>query len=348
MLTLFAVHINTMRYTKNITTFLALVIILISGGSWGFLGHKTAHQLAVYELPKKMQRFFFKHLDYLEAHAVRPDERRYSDKTEAPKHFIDIESYGDSAEWKMPYTWDEAVAKYSKDSLVKYGYVPYQVLFVAQQLTQAFKAGNADTILFYATDLGHYIEDAHVPLHTSVNYDGQLTNQKGLHALWETNVPETDIAGFNLYSRHTAKYLKHPEQAIWQAVRRAHELLPEVFGKEKELSEHFTESTKYVTHTKNGHRVKVYSAAFSKAYADSLQGTVNRQLLYATDMVADFWYTAWVNAGKPDLSAMLDTPFTKQDKAELRKQIRSYKGNHLLHDSLLLSKLKGIKPEVTE
>jgi len=348
MQTLSAVYINSMKPAKNITSFLALVIILISGGSWGFLGHKTAHQLAVYALPSKMQRFFFKHLDYLEANAVRPDERRYSDKTEAPKHFIDIESYGDSSEWKMPYTWDEAVAKYSKDSLVKYGYVPYQVLFVAQQLTQAFKAGNADSILFYATDLGHYVEDANVPLHTSVNHDGQLTNQKGLHALWETNVPETTIEGFNLYSRHSAKYLKHPEQTIWQAVRRAHDLLPEVFGTEKNISQHFTDSNKYVTHTKNGHPVKVYSTAFSKAYADSLQGTVNRQLLYAADLVADFWYTAWVNAGKPDLTALLPTAFSKEDKAALRKQIRSYKSNHLLQDSLLLSKQKGIKPEVTE
>ncbi len=337
-----------MKSAKNLTSFLALVIILISGSSWGFLGHKTAHQLAVYALPSKMQRFFFKHLDHLEANAVRPDEMRYSDKTEAPKHFIDIESYGDSAEWKMPYTWDEAVAKYSKDSLVKYGYVPYQVLQVAQQLTRAFKAGNTDSILFYATDLGHYIEDANVPLHTSVNHDGQLTNQKGLHALWETNVPETTIEGFNLYSRHSAKYLKHPDQAIWQAVRRAHDLLPEVFGAEKNISQHFTDSNKYVTHTKNGHPVKVYSTAFSKAYADSLQGTVNRQLLYAADLVADFWYTAWVNAGKPNLTAWLATPFSKQDKAALRKQIRSYKNNHLLQDSVLLSKQKGMKPEVTE
>jgi hypothetical protein len=35
-------------------------------------------------------------------------------------------------------------------------------------------------ILFIAADLGHYIADAHMPLHTSDNHDGQLTDQKGI------------------------------------------------------------------------------------------------------------------------------------------------------------------------
>ena len=35
-------------------------------------------------------------------------------------------------------------------------------------------------------DLGHYLADAHVPLHTG-NYSSQRTNQTGIHALWETH-----------------------------------------------------------------------------------------------------------------------------------------------------------------
>jgi hypothetical protein len=46
------------------------------------------------------------------------------------------------------------------------------------KLTQAFKEKRKSEILFIAADLGHYIADAHMPLHTSDNHDGQLTDQK--------------------------------------------------------------------------------------------------------------------------------------------------------------------------
>ena len=343
MLTSYHIQLFTMRYIKNIETFIALGFIVMFGSSWGFLVHKTAHQLAMYELPPKMQRFFFKHLDYLELHAVRPDERRRFDKAEGPKHFIDVEAYDHSAQWKMPVTWDKAVAKYSKDSLLKNGYVPYQVMLLTNQLTHAFATHNADSILYYATDLGHYVEDANVPLHTTINHDGQLTNQKGLHALWESVIPETDIASFNLYSTHSAKYLQHPEQTIWMAIRQAHNLLPELFKVEKEVSKQFTIDNKFATRNKNHHPVKVYSTNFSRAYAARMQGMVNKQMLYAADMVADFWFTAWVNAGKPDLSSLLNIPFNKKDEAELNEQMQSYKSNQLLHEHLLLSKQKRSK-----
>ena len=210
----------------------AVSMILFSG--WGFLIHRTVNQLAVYQLPKAMRPFFYTNIDYLVTHSVRPDKRRNVDKSEAPKHFIDAEMYGDSSLWKMPYNWDAAVAKYSIDSLKEYGYVPYWIMEVKGRLTNAFSQQNKDSILYYAADLGHYIGDAHVPFHTTVNYDGQLTGQKGLHSLWESLVPEIELVNYNLYSGHRAQYLKLPERAVWKAVRGAYSLLPDVFLQEME------------------------------------------------------------------------------------------------------------------
>ena len=104
------------------------LILLIVCSSWGFLVHRTINQLAIYQLPQRMQPFYYKHMDYIVKNAIRPDERRNSDATEAPKHFIDLEIYGDPATGNFPLTWDEAVKKYSRDTLVKYGYVPYWLL----------------------------------------------------------------------------------------------------------------------------------------------------------------------------------------------------------------------------
>ena len=155
----------------------------LSISSWGFLIHKTVHQLAVYELPKSIQPFFYKNIEKLVYDAPRPDIRRNKDSTEATKHFIDLEAYGKNSANEMPTNWKEAVKKYSRDTLLKYGYVPYHVLQMKEKLTEAFRSQNKDSILFYAADIGHYIADANVPLHTTINYDGQLTDQKGLHSL---------------------------------------------------------------------------------------------------------------------------------------------------------------------
>lgn len=272
--------------------------------SWGFLAHKTAHKIAVQELPKELQSYFNKNIDYLEYNSVQPDERKKKDKSEEPKHYIDFEAYGHNAAYKMPWNWNDAVKKYSKDTLLKYGYVPYQIIEVQKRLTNAFKQRNADSILFYAADLGHYIEDANVPLHTTINYDGQLTNQKGLHALWETMIPEIEINNYNLSPKHQATYIKNKEQAVWTAVRRAYSLLPHVFAKEKEVSKKFTNSTKYRIQIRKGKEVKNYSSAFAKAYSKALGSSINDQLINSANMVADFWYTAWVDAGRPDVSKL--------------------------------------------
>lgn len=314
------------------------VCALVGLSSWGFLMHRTIHQLAVYELPKSMQPFFYKNLDYIVKYSVRPDERRSTDSTEASKHYIDFEAYGDSAAWKMPLTWNEAVARYSKDTLLEYGYVPYVIMDLKDKLTKSFRDGNKDSILFYATDMGHYIEDAHVPLHTTLNYDGQLTGQKGLHSLWESIVPEIDINTYNLSSRHKARYLKQPEQAVWEALRASHQLVPDVFRLETETSKDFTDSTKYRTQIRRGREVKSYSSDFARAYSRRLGSTVNQQAIRAANLFSDFLYTSWVDAGKPDLNQLLTSSMTEQDKKALKQQIKWFKKNDLLENKALMSR----------
>ncbi|BAV10381.1 hypothetical protein SAMN05421788_104248 [Filimonas lacunae] len=315
---------------------LALAAITIAAGSWGFLIHKTAHQLAVYELPSgSLRDFFYSNNAYLQYNAPRADVRRNEDSTEGPKHFIDLEAFGPDAAYTMPLHWNEAVAKYSKDTLLEYGYVPYHVQYMKDKLTEAFKQGNKDSILFYAADLGHYVEDAHVPLHTSMNYDGQLTNQKGLHSLWESMVPELEIGNYNLSSTHKATYLKDPAKAIWAAIRKANALLPDVFGKEKELSARFTPEQKYRTQVRKGKEYQSYTTEFAKAYAAALKNTINEQAISSANLVADFWYTSWVDAGKPDLSSLYGGSLTADKKQELEKALHSFHNNTLVKDSLL-------------
>ena len=327
-----------MKGIKKYGVLFIAVGALVVFTSWGFLVHRTTTQLAIYRLPKKLERFFFANKDSIVKYSVRPDQRRNEDKTEGPKHFIDLEAFGDSAAWKMPLTWDEAVAKYSKDTLEKYGYVPYWVLHMKEDLTRAFRNKDRDSILFYATDIAHYIEDANVPLHTSINHDGQLTNQKGLHSLWESTIPEIELANYNLYSRKKAKYLDHPEVAIWEAVRRSHDLLPQLFNEELEATKGFVDTTKFRVQMRRGKEIKSYTSEFAKAYNQRLGSTINEQLLHSAELVADFWYTSWVDAGKPEMEDIMKKPFSKADKKEMKKENKAYKKNELLEKGWLIAR----------
>jgi hypothetical protein len=302
--------------------------------SWGFLVHRTVNQLALYELPKDLRSFFIEHLEYMVRNAPRPDIRRNQDSTEATKHFIDLEMYGDSSAWKMPMQWDAAVRVYSRDTLLKYGYLPYLIMMVKDSLTNSFRSNNKDSILYFAADLGHYIGDANVPLHTTVNYDGQLTNQRGLHSLWESMIPEMELENYDLSSKHKAGYLPHPEQQLWEAIRQSYSLIPQLLQQEKETSKTFTDSTKFRTQVRRGREVKSYTSGFAKAYSEALGSTINTQLIRSADLFADFVYTSWVDAGKPTLSY----DHSKKEKKELKKELKAFRKNELIRDSLLLVK----------
>src|SRR5688500_11345100 len=107
-----------MKPSIAITTCVLTLFVLCTG--WGFLVHRTINQLVVYQLPKSMLPFFYANMGYIVKNSIRPDRRRSFDSTEAPKHFIDAEMYGDSALWKMPRNWEDAVRKFSEDTLKKY------------------------------------------------------------------------------------------------------------------------------------------------------------------------------------------------------------------------------------
>ncbi len=44
---------------------------------------------------------------------------------------------------------------------------------------------------------------------------------------------------------------------------------------------------------------------------------------------SSFWYTAWVNAGKPDLSDLDPTELTKKNKQQLKEELKLWKQGKL-------------------
>ena len=126
-------------FSKRRVFFGVLLVCLVSLSSWGFLVHRTINQIAVYNLPEPLRSFFHKDKAYLVYNAPRPDIRRNSDKSEATKHFIDLEKYGPNAANNMPMDWASAVKKYSVDTLKEYGWGPYNVMIQLDKLNRELK-----------------------------------------------------------------------------------------------------------------------------------------------------------------------------------------------------------------
>ena len=302
------------------------VIFWLSGSAfstqWGFWAHRRINRLAVYRLPPEMQPFYKDHIDYLTENAVNPDRRRYAVIGEAERHFIDLDVYGDSAFMILPKYWSAAVKKVGEDSLRKHGIVPWYIQTAAFQLTDAFKEKDSKRILKISADLGHYIADSNVPLHTTRNYNGQFTQQEGIHAFWESRLPELYAEQYDLWIGQ-AHYLDDLAETIWQSVNRAHTASDSVFLFEKQLSESFEPDKKFSYELRNNVLVRTYSRDFSDQYHRLLKGQVERQMKASVSMVGDVWYTCWINAGQPDLRSLPDTrPDEKAEAAEQRSWLQ--------------------------
>ena len=250
-------------------------------------------------------------IDFLSEHAVDPDKRRYAVQQEGPRHYIDIDHYGDYPYNELPRKWSEAITKYGEDSLLAYGIVPWHIQVMLERLTNAFKEKDFFKIMKNSAEIGHYIADAHVPLHANSNHNGQYTNQRGIHGFWESRVPELLADKEFDFFIGKAEYIKNPGEFIWARVLESGKAADSVLRFEKELTKQFPPDKKYAFEKRNNVILRQYSSAFTRAFNKKLNGMVERRMRQAISSVACFWYTAWVNAGQPDLSEIAHQRFSE-------------------------------------
>lgn len=284
--------------------------------SWGFFGHQRINRMAVFTLPPGMVGFYKKHIDFITEHAVDPDKRRYGVKEEAPRHHIDLDHYGEDAWNNVPHHWKDAVAKLTEDTLMEYGIVPWHIEKMVYRLTDAFKTENLDKILRTSSDLGHYIADCHVPLHMTENYNGQMTNQKGIHGFWESRIPELNADNYD-YFVGRSYYVEHINPFIWDVVKVSFAAHDSVLDFERILNARTSPDQKYCVETRGNVNIKTYCEDYSNEFDRMLNGQVERRLRQAVIAVGSLWYTAWVNAGQPDLSRLDNKEITDQLKEEI-------------------------------
>jgi hypothetical protein len=296
-----------------------LIITCMLSLSWGFFAHQNINRMAVFTLPAGMIRFYKNNIRFITEHAVDPDKRRYADTAEAPRHFIDADRYGKHPFDSIPQKWKDAAEKYSDKVLKDNGIVPWQIERTYYSLIKAFRGRDSLKILRLSSDLGHYVSDAHVPLHTTENYNGQLTGQVGIHGFWESRLPELFFSEYD-FVVGPAQYLDDPLKEAWGIVTIAHSHMDSVLLIEARLNRSFPSDRKFTYSERNNRVEKQYSREYSRAYHDAMKGMVERQLRSSILKTGSFWYSAWVDAGQPDLRSFSKKETKAEEKASEEKE----------------------------
>jgi hypothetical protein len=260
--------------------------------AWGYDAHKVIMDRAIGLLPIELRPFFELHKSTLVERVIDPDTWQSAgfDDQESPHHFLDLdwEGYGKYPYAGLPRDYTAAVAKFGKQRIDQNGTVPWRVEEMYGSLRRAFESyerrgpfGRHD-VLFFSAWLTHYVSDAHVPFHAVFNYDGQLTNQHGIHARFEAYLFERYRDQWTIAPKPIAA-VKNPRDYIFDVVLQGTQLVAPILKSDLDA-----------IGTRDEYD-DAYYAAFFKANRAVVERRLNESIAASAAMIVG----AWEAAGKP-------------------------------------------------
>jgi hypothetical protein len=269
--------------------------------AWGFEAHKYILDRAISLLPPEIRPFFVKYRTTIVEHAVDPDLWRTAGwEAEPPRHFVDMDAYGPFPFREMPRDYESAVKRYGRDFVDKNGTLPWRTDEMFTKLTEAFiqKTPYArDNIKFFSSVIGHYVSDAHVPFHAALNYDGQLTGQRGIHARFETE----------LFLRYEPRLQVTPGTLV--QVPSASSLIFDTLIESFPFVQTILEADKVAVDGREFYDDEYFASLFGK-----VKPIVEKRLAGSITATASIITAAWINAGRPALPL--------EEKREPRRIVR--------------------------
>lgn len=269
---------------------LCLLLLLLAaaplGQAWGPRGHELVNEHAIATLPPELRPFFETNRAWIITNASAPDDWIDSDPSEAPHHFMDMERYARKFE-EMPKTREEALKRGGEKFVKDSGDLIWWLPEATRKLSEAMRAGDREQILRWAVAVSHYAGDITQPLHTTENYNGQLSGQTGVHARFETQTVN-HVAGFLQLRPQPARILADPYNSVFATISRAWRRRDEV-----------------LTADRQGLAVDASRGpAYTSLMATQVRGLIEQQLSEGATLAGSLWLTAWVEAGRPDLSKL--------------------------------------------
>ena len=289
--------------------YLVLAVVLVfarpaPAAAWGFEAHRFVMDRAIALLPDALRPLFDKQRALVVERAIDPDTWRTAGfEDEAPNHFLDIDwsGYGKYPYADLPRDYTAAIAKFGRERVHENGTVPWRAEEYFGNLRRAFESysrrgafGSFD-ILFFAATLGHYVSDAHVPFHAVENYDGQLSNQHGIHARFEAIMFERYRTRLTIAPK-PAQAITNPRDFVFGVIVEGSQMVPPILKSD-------------LSAIGSG---DVYDDAYYEAFFQANRAVMERRLNESITAVAGIIIGAWEAAGRP--AVPLNPPSTPQRK----------------------------------
>lgn len=278
---------------------LLLILLPVSTRAWGLDVHRLITKRAIAGLPPGLKPFYAARADFISEHAIDPDMWRLVGLKgdlgdEDPNHFLDIDGLDDPRPFKgVPRDWNAYVAKYGAERANRTGRVPWRAEEIYKKLVERFQEAaknpngfGGENAAYLSAIISHYIEDAHQPFHSVTSYDGQATNQRGIHARFENDLVLRNIATLRL-APVTIRPVPNIKDFIFEALISGEALVQSILDADKKATE----------------GRELYDGVYFASFLKGTRPIVERRLSEAASGVASVITQAWTDAGKPALPA---------------------------------------------
>jgi hypothetical protein len=252
--------------------------------AWGPTAHEIVNAWAIQTLPPEIRSFFENNRQFLVEHANDPDTLMKTDRYERMRHYIYLDKYGAFPHPTLPHDYQQAKQKFASWRINRDGVLPWQIGEFSLRLTKAMKAGDWEEVKLDAAVLAHYLADAHDPLHTTQNFDGQLTQQTGLSARFD----------IHLFDRYSKFFVMHPESAVKVDD-------PTEYAFQTCLASNVWVNLIIWSDLRARDTLADYNDEYYDRFYDRVGPTVVHEINAAAYDAGSYWYTAWLNAGRPQL-----------------------------------------------
>jgi hypothetical protein len=282
--------------TGSIAVLVAVLIVASPrpADAWGFEAHRYILERAIALLPPEIRPFFEKYRASIVEHSIDPDLWRNAgfDAVESPRHFVDMDAYGAPPFEALPRDFDEAVKRFGREFVDRNGLLPWRTQEMHLKLVEAFtqKATySRDNIKYFSAFLSHYVSDAQVPFHASLNHDGQLTAQWGIHSRFETET----------FERYRDSLVVRPKAIV--AVTSARDLVFDSLVTSFSHVQAILDADKAAVAGR-----EVYDDEYFAAFLRKVKPILEERLAQSITAVASAIAGAWEAAGRP--AVPLDAP----------------------------------------
>ena len=279
----------------------ALLLLPSNASAWGFEAHKFIVDRAIDLLPAGLRPFFEANRAFIVERSIDPDLWRNAGFTEEPpNHFLDLDAYGAHPFPDLPREYDAALKKYGIDALKDNGMLPWRTQEIAGRLIRGFDSVKRNgqyahsDIRFFSAIIGHYVADAHVPLHAVRNYNGQLTGQTGIHNRWEDE----------LFIRYRAQLAIKPGPL--KPITAERDFIFETLLDSSQLAGGVLSADKHAIGDSDSYDDRYFATFFA-----ATRPVLERRLSDAITAVASIITSAWEQAGQPPVPAV-EPPRTPQ------------------------------------